>query len=177
MVEVVVVVLMGASFWRFAGPEAGFVTVIGVRMVGERLSSGFVGVAVSRLRLLVSFRVGLGFFSLSRGDIGTGIFSFFVKRFLNALPSPASLLPTASISAVVRADASCAANSWATICRFSFLASFNFMPRLLSLVSPRPRESALISPGANVLPGAVVAILSSSIKFSPLASAFAFAIR
>ena len=48
------------------------------------------------------------------------------------------------------------------------------MPLLLSLVSPKPKESALISPGARGLPGAVVAILSSSMNSSPVASARAF---
>lgn len=95
-----------------------------------------------------------------------------LKMPLKEVPMSASFWVACSIPA--RANASC---SLARFSFFNFFASFNFMPRLLSCSSPKPSEAALISPGASCFPGAVVAILSSSIRSSPVASAFALASR
>jgi hypothetical protein len=94
-----------------------------------------------------------------------------VKRFLKLVPISPSLRAACWASAAAIAACSRANNSF-----LSFLASFNFMPLLLSLDS-YPRESALISPGTNCFPGAVVAMLSQSRKSSPVSSAFARVLR
>ena len=93
------------------------------------------------------------------------------NKLLKLLPSSPSLLAASWASAAARAACSLASSSF-----FNFLASFNFMPLLLSFDS-RPKESALISPGTSCLPGAVVAMLSQSMMSSPVSSAFARAFR
>lgn len=88
----------------------------------------------------------------------------FWKRFLKLLPISPSLFAASCASAAARAAASLANSSF-----LSFLASFSFIPLLLSFDS-YPSESALISPGTSCLPGAVVAMLSQSINSSPVSS-------
>lgn len=171
VVVVVVVVMTGAGVATFRFLGVGFVG--DVEIPGSAWLSSCLGV-VSLFRFLAgdlatSFPLSLAALTTTLSPTSSVL---GLNKLLITLPTTPSLVAACSASI-----AACAACSLARFSFFSFLASLSFMPRLLSCNSSIPKESALISPGARIFPGAVVAILSSSTNSSLVTSARAFAAR